>query len=192
MVQRNVNVWSIPILIGVGMFISCKNDLDRVAAVEVAGTSPERITYEAEYLYTDSGVVRNRLRAGRISEWADPKRTEMTEGVELVFYGDEPGKESVLTARRGLILPKEKRMEVFEQVVFVNAKGERLETEQLTWHEDSARVTTDKAVRIQRGPDVIHGMGLDAAEDFSQYVIHRITGQLYMQDDTLATDAQGE
>lgn len=59
------------------------------------------------------------------------KRTEMTEGVELVFYGNEPGKESVLTARRGLILPKEKRMEVFEQVVFVNAKGERLETERV-------------------------------------------------------------
>lgn len=72
-VQRNVNVWSIPILIGVGMFISCKNALDRVAAVEVAGTSPpERIAYEAEYLYTDSGVVRNRLRAGRIYKWADP------------------------------------------------------------------------------------------------------------------------
>ncbi len=83
-------------------------------------------------------------------------------------------------------------MEVFEQVVFVNAKGESLETEQLSWHQDSARVRTDKAVRIQRGPDVIHGMGLDAAEDFSQYVIHQITGQLYMQDDTLADHAEGE
>ena len=82
-------------------------------------------------------------------------------------------------------------MEVYEQVVFVNAKGERLETEQLTWDQDSARVHTDKAVRIQRGPDVIHGMGLDAVEDFSQYVIHRITGQLYMQPgDTLAAPAK--
>ena len=173
------------------MFVSCKNDLDRVAAVEVVGASPERITHHAEYLYTDSGVVRYRLRAGRISEWAEPKRTELTEGVELVFYGPNE-QNSTLTAKRGLILPKEKRMEVFEQVVFVNAKGERLETEQLTWYQDSARVRTDKAVRIQRGPDVIHGMGLDAAEDFSQYVIHRITGQLYMRDDTLAADAQGQ
>jgi len=80
---------------------------------------------------------------------------------------------------------------VYEEVVFVNAKGERLETEQLTWLQDSAKVRTDKAVRIQRGPDVIHGMGLEAAEDLSHYVIHRITGQLYMSDDTLATDAQG-
>ena len=88
-------------------------------------------------------------------------------------------------------------MEVYEQVVFVNQKGERLETEQLTWYEDSARVRTDKAVRVQRGADVIHGLGLDATEDFSSYVIHRITGQFYMPDDTLApeihrTDAQAQ
>ncbi|MBL7940785.1 MAG: LPS export ABC transporter periplasmic protein LptC [Flavobacteriales bacterium] len=169
----------------------CRNDLDKVAAVEVASSSPERITHNAEYLYSDSGHVRNRLRAGRIAEWAtDPKRTELSGGVELVFFDTTGAQRSVLTARRGLILPKEKRMEVFEQVVFVNSKGERLETEQLTWDQDSARVHTDKAVRIQRGPDIIHGMGLDAAEDFSHYVIHRITGQLYMEpDDTLAVPA---
>ncbi|HRH67883.1 MAG TPA: LPS export ABC transporter periplasmic protein LptC [Flavobacteriales bacterium] len=169
----------------------CRNDLDKVAAVEVASSSPERITHNAEYLYSDSGHVRNRLRAGRIAEWAtDPKRTELSGGVELVFFDTTGVQRSVLTARRGLILPKEKRMEVFEQVVFVNSKGERLETEQLTWDQDSARVNTDKAVRIQRGPDIIHGMGLDAAEDFSHYVIHRITGQLYMEpDDTLAVPA---
>lgn len=173
--------------------IACKNDLDRVAAIEVASTSPDRITRNAEYYYTDSGHVRNRLKAGLIADWAtDPKRTELSEGVELVFFNDKGEQQSVLTARRGRILPKQNRMEVYEQVVFVNAKGERLETEQLTWKQDSARVYTEKAVRVQRGPDVIHGMGLDAAEDFSSYVIHRITGQLYVQDDTLAADAQGQ
>ncbi len=174
------------------LFVGCRNDLDKVAAVEVASSSPERITHQAEYLYSDSGYVRNRLRAGRIAEWAtDPKRTELSEGVELVFFDTTGVQRSVLTARRGLILPKQNRMEVYEQVVFVNAKGERLETEQLTWDKDSSRVYTDKAVRIQRGQDIIHGMGLDAAEDFSHYVIHRITGQLYMEPgDTLAPAAR--
>jgi LPS export ABC transporter protein LptC len=172
----------------------CQNDLDKVAAIEVELNAPDRITSAAEYLYSDSGRVTNRLRAGRIAEWStgERKRTEMSDGVELVFFDRKGEEQSKLTARRGLILPKEKRMEVYEQVVFVNEKGERLETEQLTWYQDSARVRTDKAVRVQRGPDVIHGMGLDAAEDFSSYVIHRITGQLYVPDDTLATDAQAE
>lgn len=188
--QGHIPFWFIPTLFGVGMFFSCKNDLDKVAAVEVAGSSPDRITLNAEYLFTDSGHVRNRLRAGRISEWAnDPKRTEMTDGVEIVFFDTLGVQTSVLTAQRGLIQPTEKRMEVSGQVVFINNKGERLETEQLTWVQDSAMVRTDKAVRIQRGSDVIHGMGLDAKEDFSHYVIHRITGQLFLApDDTLGSN----
>ena len=45
----------------------------------------------------------------------------------------------------------------------------------------------DKAVRIQRGGDVIHGQGLVAAEDFSKYSVRRITGTLRIaSDDTLA------
>jgi LPS export ABC transporter protein LptC len=177
----------IPALVA-GMFVSCKNDLDKVAAVEVQRAAPDRITTGAEYLFTDSGMVRNRLRAGRIAEWStEPQRTELTDGVELVFFRPDGAQGSVLTSRRGLIKPAEKRMEVYEEVVFVNEKGERLETEQLTWDQDSAKVRTDRPVRIVRGGDVIHGQGLEADEDFSRYTIRRITGILELAaDDTLA------
>ena len=172
------------------LFAGCGNDLDKVAAVELPAAVPDRVTEEAEYFYSDSGVVRNRLRAGRIAEWTtEPKRTEMSNGVELLFFDALGNPGSTLTARRGLILPGKKRMEVMEQVVFINARGERLETEQLTWEQDSARVHTDKAVRVQRGEDVIHGQGLDAAEDFSHYTIRRVTGTLQLGSDTLATPA---
>jgi LPS export ABC transporter protein LptC len=181
----------IPVLVA-GMFVSCSNDLDKVAAIELEADSPDRVTSQAEYLYTDSGRVRNRLRAGRIAEWInEPKRTEISEGLEVVFFDAEGRPGSTLTARRGQILPGQKRMEAYENVVFVNAKGERLETEQITWDQDSARVRTDKPVRIRRGEDIIHGNGLDATEDFSRYTIRNITGILYLPaDDTLARDAQ--
>ncbi|MCB0764631.1 MAG: hypothetical protein KDB84_08005, partial [Flavobacteriales bacterium] len=58
------------------------------------------------------------------------------------------------------------------------------------WDQDSGRVHTDKAVRVERGANVIHGQGLDAIEDFSRYTIRRITGVLHLEpEDTLATDA---
>lgn len=175
-----------PVLLGAGMLLSCKNDLDEVAAVVLPAAVPDRETEEAEYLYTDAGVLRNRLRAARITEWNAPeKRTELDGGLELVFFDTIGQQVSVLTARRGTILTDQQRMQVMDDVVFLNAKGERLETELLTWQQDSARVRTDRAVRIQRGADVIHGMGLDAAEDFSSYVIKRVTGTLHLGD-TLA------
>jgi len=180
-------LFGIPVLVA-GMSVSCQNDLDQVAAVEVQQTAPDRVTTDAEYFFTDSGRVRNRLRAGRIAEWsAEPKRTELSNGLELVFFDSSGAQQSILTARRGVLMPAEKRMEVSDQVVFVNDKGERMETEQLTWDQDSGRVFTDRAVRIQRGGDIIHGEGLTAKEDFSRYTIRRITGTLYVaEDDTLA------
>ena len=189
MPRRNIiTILSIPALVA-GMFVSCVNDLDRVAAIEIPVAAPDRLTTGAEYLFTDSGNVRNRLRSGRIAEWStEPKRTELSEGLELVFYDALGEQSSVLTARRGVMVPAEKRMEVSEQVVFVNAKGERLETEHLTWDQDSALVYTDRAVRIERGGDIIHGQGLVASEDFSSYTIRRITGILELADsDTLST-----
>ena len=183
--MRRVHLACVTLLAAIHL-VACKNDLDKVAAVELPELVPDRVTSKAEYLYSDSGVVRNRLRAGRIAEWkTKPERTEITEGLELQFFDAQGDPGSKLTARRGVIWPAAKRMEVYEQVVFTNAKGERLETEQLTWEQDSARVRTDKAVRVQRGEDIIHGQGLDAAEDFSSYVIRKVTGVLHLQGDTL-------
>ncbi|HRF82517.1 MAG TPA: hypothetical protein PL070_20825 [Flavobacteriales bacterium] len=63
--------------------VACQNDLDKVAAIELELSAPDRITTTAEYLYSDSGRVSNRLRAGRIAEWSsgEGKRTEMNDGV---------------------------------------------------------------------------------------------------------------
>ncbi len=180
--------WILLVVMALGV-VACVNDLDRVAAVEVAADAPDRVTSNAEYLFSDSGRLQNRLRAGRIAErlLGEDRRTELSEGVELVFFDPRGLQASVLTASRGTVLPGSKRMEVNGNVVFTNARGERLETEQLVWSQDSSRVHTDRPVRIARGADVIHGVGLDASEDFSSYTVKRITGTfLVTERDTFA------
>lgn len=49
---------------------------------------------------------------------------------------------------------------------------------------------TDRPVKITRAQDILYGQGLDANEDFSRYTIRRITGNLYLDKDTLAAAAQ--
>lgn len=172
------------------LFLSCKNDLDRVAAIEVPANSADRITTQAEYLYSDSGLVRNRIRAGTISEFTGTvPRRELSDGVELTFFDPDGHAGSQLTARRGEMDQEGNRMTVEEQVVFINANGEKLETEYLTWNQDSNRVFTDRPVKITRARDIIYGQGLDAAQDFSSYTIRRITGTLFIdRSDTLAPE----
>lgn len=172
---------------------ACKNDLDQLAQVDMDAAAPDRVTTQAEYFYSDSGIVRNRLRAGKVEEYMAEERqkTVMSDGVELVFFNPDGGQGSVLTARQGLIKPKNNRMEVRDHVVFTNMRGERLETEHLVWSQDSDRVWTDQPVKIIRAQDILYGQGLDANEDFSRYTIRRLTGTLYVDpEDTLAPPAK--
>lgn len=172
--------------IGVALALAgCKNDLDQLALIDIGATSPDRITTSAEYYYSDSGRVRNRLRAGRVEEFlADQhEHTDMSDGVELTFFDANGRPGSTLSAERGRIDPKRHRMQVEERVVFTNARGERLETEELIWSQDSDRVFTDRPVRITRAQDIIYGQGLDANEDLSHYTIRRITGTIFVNAD---------
>lgn len=173
-------------LVVAGALVACKNDLDQLASIDVEADAPDRITQGVEYFYSDSGYLRNRLRAGRVEEFMaeERQRTRMSGGVELVFFDERGTPGSTLTARRGLISPRKNRMEVFDSVVFTNVRGERMETEHLVWSQDSDRVYTDRPVKIMRDRDVILGEGLDANEDFSRYTIRRITGTLYAQPDS--------
>lgn len=170
-------------MILVWLVVGCKNDLDQLAAVDMDAAAPDRITLQAEYFYSDSGRLRNRLRAGRVEEYMgdDRQRTEMSEGLELVFFNTDGGQGSILTAREGLIKPRKNLMEVRDHVVFTNARGERLETELLVWSQDSDRVWTDRPVKIVRAKDILYGQGLDANEDFSRYTIRRLTGTLFVE-----------
>lgn len=177
-------------LLAACVIVACKNDLDQLAQVDMDAAAPDRVTTGAEYFYSDSGIVRNRLRAGKVEEYMaeERQRTVMSDGVELVFFDPGGGQGSVLTAREGLIKPRTNRMEVRDNVVFTNTRGERLETEHLVWSQDSDRVWTDQPVKIIRAQDILYGQGLDANEDFSRYTIRKLTGTLYVDPaDTLAT-----
>lgn len=165
---------------------ACKNDLDSVAAVDLHADGPDRTSTGVEYFYSDSAIVRNRLRAARVEEYmTKPERTELSGGIELVFFTVNGAEGSKLTAQRGTIRSAERLMRVAGDVVFVNTKGETLRTEELHWVQDSAIIRTDKPVTIERRQDVVHGQGMRAAEDFSRYEITRITGVVAVQKDTL-------
>jgi len=68
-------------------------------------------------------------------------------------------------------------------VVFVNDKGEKLETEKLTWIEKDAKIRTEDAVKITTANEVITGYGLEADEDFSNYTIRNISGIVNVEDE---------
>jgi hypothetical protein len=72
-----------------------------------------------------------------------------------------------------------------DSVILINLKQEELFTEELIWKQDSAKIYTEKYIKIVRNDVVIHGKGFESTEDFSNYVIKKVTGQYYIDDASL-------
>jgi lipopolysaccharide export system protein LptC len=62
--------------------------------------------------------------------------------------------------------------------VLRNQQGEQLETEVLSWDEQSGTLYTDAPVKITRQDEVLFGNGLTGNSDFSKYEMLNITGRV--------------
>ena len=63
-----------------------------------------------------------------------------------------------------------------DNVVLVNDKGERLETEHLVWSHDSDLVYTTRPVSIETAQGMLRGRGLRSDSHFERYEILNPTG----------------
>jgi len=55
-------------------------------------------------------------------------------------------------------------------------KHELLETPELFWNPETKKIYTDKHVDIKTPDQVLHGMGMDSNQDFTDYTIRKVTG----------------
>jgi LPS export ABC transporter protein LptC len=66
--------------------------------------------------------------------------------------------------------------------IFNIQKGETLKTDEFTWLPEQKRVFTEKPVSIHTRKETVHGIGLDAAQDFSTYSLRKVTNSLLSVD----------
>jgi len=66
--------------------------------------------------------------------------------------------------------------------IFNIQKGETLKTDEFTWLPEQKRVFTEKPVAIHTKKEIVHGIGLDAAQDFSTYSLRKVTNSVLTVD----------
>ena len=121
------------------------------------------------------------LKSPLLNKYAEndmPSYIEMPKGVEVYFYDSLNKVKSLLTANYAIDYENKKLMEAENNVVVVNEKGEKLNTEHLTWDQNKKIITSDKFVRITTKDEVLFGDGLDADEGFNKWVIKKPKGIL--------------
>lgn len=167
------------LLLGVGMIVSCENSPEQIAEAGKVPEWPVETIRDLETLYSDSGKIKVRVRAPVYTKKiGNQVITELPQGIHIEFFDAEMQVESELSSEWAIHRENERVWEARKDVVVVNRKGERLNTEKLLWDERKERITSDQHVRITTSDEVIFGEGFEANQDFSNYRIFNVKGRL--------------
>lgn len=164
---------------------ACENDIQVVNSITSATEKqlPLDSEHDVELLYSDSAIVRAKLTAPLMDHYVGKKNyTEMPKGMLVIFFNAERKEQNRLKADYGIGYDNTgngmDKMEAKRHVVVVNEKGDKLETEHLTWNAATKKIYTDEFVKITTKDEIIWGTGLEANQDFSEYEIKHPQGEV--------------
>ena len=134
--------------------------------------------------YNDSGRLKAKIFAKQLIGYKKDGNdiVRMPKGITGNFYNDEGKAESYLSAEKGISYQTQKITEVSQNVVVMNNKGEKLNTEKLIWDQKKQIIYTDKFVRITTKNEILTGEGMESKQDFSDWVIKKPRGVISIQD----------
>jgi len=136
--------------------------------------------------YTDSGKMKARLFAKQLIGYKKEGNdiVRMPKGVKADFFNEFGNRESSLTADKGISYQTQKITEVTQNVVVMNNKGEKLNTEKLIWDQKKQIIYTDKFVKITTATEVLTGEGMESSQDFSNWKIFKPRGKFKIDKDS--------
>ena len=170
------------------IFSACKNNIEKVNAVTAQSNLPSETGKDVELIFSDSARIKIKLITPLIEHYIrDTSYFLFPKGVHVLFY-DETGKKvkNELTSKYGIRYETLGKMEAKRDVVLINEKGEKLNTEHLIWDEQKRLIYTEAFVKITTLDEIIYGDGLESNQDFSRYKIKNIKGTLSLTEEDKA------
>ncbi len=154
-------------------FTACENKLEVIEALSDANNKPEISAYNFESLYSDSGHVQVRMVSAEWHQYGSiPKPyKEFPKGLHAYIYDDSLRVKAEISALYVKNYIRENLWEARKNVVVVNQKGDRLNTEELFWDQTRHIIYSKKYCRIVTpdGGEHIGNCGLEAKEDFTDW-----------------------
>ena len=156
---------------------SCENDLDHIKKVTATDQTANQITNGLHTFYSDSGIVQYEIIAERMEMFETPtQKTYFKNGFEVNYFSKSGEIISKLTAEYCEIIEAEHLIICKNNVTFTNyEKQQTLKTEELFWDQKLKKVRTTKSFFIDSPTTEAKGVGLEADETFSTYLMHNFS-----------------
>lgn len=170
-------------LLAGGLLAACQKPGEEKRQVFTEDDVAVEVAREVEILYSDSAIVRVRVTGPllhNVSARENP-RQHFPEGVRIDFLEFDLSVKSTLTAKMATRSQERGQIVARDSVVLTTVKRERLDTEELIWDERTAKVRTDKFVKVTTPEEVVYGFGLEAEQDFSYWKILVPKGRIQVE-----------
>jgi LPS export ABC transporter protein LptC len=154
------------------------NEESKVAPGTTSGLgerdNPSQISYATTMNFTNEGMLRATMWAGRIRTY-DSKRMTLLDSTIHVDFFDRAGKHSsVLTAKRAQILDVTKNMTAYDSVHIVSDSGTVVDTDSLVWDNSRQTLHSEAHVRIvEKNGRITTGIGFESDQSLTNYSILR-------------------
>lgn len=160
--------------------LSCSQtqDIEDIKAYD----GPTQVGENVVLHYSEETRITSKLEAQKWLQFENGDQ-EFPEGIYLEFYGEKGDVTSTLTANEAYFFKEENKWRGRGDVIIQNIEeGQQLNTEELYWFPSDEKMTTEKFVTIKMGNEVLYGRGLEAAQDFSWYVLKNPEGDFYIDE----------
>jgi len=154
---------------------SCENKKEEIFAIKAPGRQASQTGKGITLLYSDSGRLKVKVQAPEMQKF-DSLSTVFPKGVYTEFYNTNGTVGTTLRADHAERFEAGQRIELRNNVVVINEKGDKLLTEKLIWDEVRQRIYTDAPIKIYKGQEIWMGTGLESNQDFTDYEIKNISG----------------
>lgn len=181
---QNIKLYTIiPLFWGIIVFASgCKkNTIEQINALPETSNLPSSSMTGVNFVYTEQSQLVMKIEAPEVDNYAmaDEPYMEFKEGLEVWFYDSTETLQSHISANYAIYQQNEELWIARNNVVVINTqKQDTLSTEELYWDQAKGNIYTEKYVRIVNDDGIIHGKGLTAKQDLSNYRIKNPTGKL--------------
>lgn len=165
------------LLLCLSIILSCTNDIKDVNNTSTNRESLSEIAKDVEILYSDSAVVKVRIKSPTLKRYTVKGETydEFPDGLLVEFMDDNQRVKSWLEADYAVRKDREQKIYMESNVQLYNKNNDKLETEALVWDEGIKEIYTSRTVKISqpsRG-DTSLGHGFKADQEFTRFEIKR-------------------
>lgn len=166
------------LLVSTLVLVACKNDLAKVDALQDRLDVKVETVQEVEILYSSAARVKVRVTGPTMLNNLDRNEPfqEFIDGVKVDFFDDATAISSTLVAHYAIRYERRGETIVRDSVVWQSTDGQKLETEELIWNDQSAKVYTQKFAKITTPREIIYGHGFTANQDFTDARIQQVEG----------------